>query len=107
MRRENTVYTNYPLPDKSPALAELDAYCDEWTKTRPEASKDIIIAWAKARRGDPAALLASIGLPGLIGAQPAAAAVEVAPAPVKETAAPRPTRPKPTNGNALAADLDL
>ena len=109
-RRVNSIYTNYPLPEDSIALDELDKYCEEWTKTRTEATKDIMIAWAKARRGDPAALLASIGHPGLLAATQPQAVVPVAPvptAPAPEPVTERPAkRPRPTNGNAAAAELD-
>ena len=116
-RRVNSVYTNYPLPEDSIALDELDKYCEEWTKTRTEATKDIMIAWAKARRGDPAALLASIGQPGLLAAMQPQAVVPASTVPSPEPAreattteapAPKPTkRPRPVNGNAAAAELDI
>jgi hypothetical protein len=55
-RRLGTKPIYYQLPEDHPALSALDAYCQEWDKSRADASKDIVIAWAKARQGDLSAL---------------------------------------------------
>ncbi len=40
------------LPEDSEALEDLDAFCDEMGRiTRAEATRFILIAWSKARRG--------------------------------------------------------
>ncbi len=55
-RPPNTKTIHYHLPDDHPALATLDAYCTEWDKSRADATKDIVSAWAKARQGNLSAL---------------------------------------------------
>ncbi len=55
-RRLGTKTIYYQLPEDHPALSALDAYCQEWDKSLADASKDIVIAWAKARQGDLSAL---------------------------------------------------
>jgi hypothetical protein len=61
-RRAGTKPIYYQLPEDHPALLALDAYCTEWDKSRADASKDIVIAWAKARSGDLSALSGLLGI---------------------------------------------
>ncbi len=72
-RRQGTKPIYYQLPEDHPALSALDAYCKEWDKSRADASKDIVIAWAKARQGDLSALSGLMGTTlgaGTVYAQP-------------------------------------
>ena len=61
-RRLGTKPIYYQLPEDHPALSALDAYCKEWDKSRADASKDIVIAWARARQGDLSALSGLLGI---------------------------------------------
>lgn len=72
-RRAGTKPIYYQLPEDHPALCALDAYCKEWDKSRADATKDIVIAWAKARSGDVSALSGLLGIAlgtGALGASP-------------------------------------
>jgi len=52
MRKEEDEYWNTSLPKNHEALDELDAYCNEWGGlTRAEATRRLLIEWAKLRRG--------------------------------------------------------
>lgn len=62
-RPEGTKGISYHLPHDHQALGELDSYCREWDKSLADATKDIVIAWAKARRGDLSALSGLLGIP--------------------------------------------
>ena len=61
-RRLGTKPIYYQLPEDHPALSALDAYCKERDKSRADASKDIVIAWARARQGDLSALSGLLGI---------------------------------------------
>src|SRR5947209_8679558 len=52
MRATSDDYWNTSLPKDHDALCELDAYCQEWGGlTRAEATRRLLIEWAKLRRG--------------------------------------------------------
>lgn len=106
-RKAAAVYTNYPLPEESNALNDLDAFCEEWGNiSRADATQRLIIAWSKARRGD----LAAFGAMGItlsvISAPTPGGSTEtlpVVPAPENKPVVQR----RVTNGNAKAVELDL
>ena len=103
-KRAGTKLIRYQLPDGHPALTTLDAYCAEWDKTPSEASKDIVIAWAKARQGDLSALS------GLLGISLVAYAHH--PTPTQSGGsqnhnAQEVKRPRSPSKNAQSVDLDL
>jgi hypothetical protein len=103
-RKADAIYINYPLPDGSNALSDLDAFCEEWGNiSRADATQRLIIAWSKARHGDS----------GAFGAMDIALSVTSAPTVTTETVATtslpenRPVTRRPLNGNAKAVELDL
>ena len=103
-RREGAKPIYYQLPDGHPALATLDAYCAEWDKSRAEASKDIMIAWAKARQGDLSALSGVLGI--------SLVAYAHHPTPTQSGGsqnhnAQEVKRPRSPSKNAQSVDLDL
>jgi hypothetical protein len=52
MRKQEDEYWNTSLPKNHEALEELDTYCDEWGGlTRAEATRRLLIEWAKLRKG--------------------------------------------------------
>jgi hypothetical protein len=52
MRKEGDEYWYTSLPKEHEALDELDLYCREWGGlARSEATRRILIEWAKLRRG--------------------------------------------------------
>jgi hypothetical protein len=109
-RRRSSVYTNYSLPEGSDALADLDQFCEEWGDiSRADATRMLIIAWSKAKRGQFSELW---GMSGSASSTPENATSTVA---TRETAPSIPATPPPTpivrrrvsGGNASAVDLDL
>jgi hypothetical protein len=104
-RKPDAIYTNYPLPESSTALSDLDAFCEEWGNiSRADATQRLIIAWSKARRGDP----------GAFGAMGIALSVTSAPTVTTEAGAtpaviqePKPASRRPINSNAKAVELDV
>jgi hypothetical protein len=110
MPRREDPYWNTTLPEGSDALADLDAFRKEWGNiTRNDATRMLLIAWSKARRGQFNSLW------GMSGgntpsppeeksepAQPPTAACESTP-----PATPPVTKRRTGNGNAAAAPLDL
>src|SRR5262245_27180086 len=104
-RRAGSKPIYYHLPEDHPALAALDAYCGEWDKSRADASKDIVIAWAKARQGDLSALSGLLGIPLGTGVAPVQAAST---RPDKQDAFQTEKRLKRSpSRNAQSVDLDL
>jgi hypothetical protein len=52
MRKGDDEYWNTSLPKNHEGLEELDAYSDEWGGlSRSEATRRILIEWARLRRG--------------------------------------------------------
>lgn len=115
-RSKDYEYTSYPLPITSTALQDLDVYRQEWGgMSRGEATRQLVIAWSKARHGDYSALGAmglALAAPPLEASRPAAL-VERATTPAEGSATsesrPAPSRRRPAvgNGNAQAVQLDL
>lgn len=108
-RRLGTKPIYYQLPEDHPALSALDAYCQEWDKSRADASKDIVIAWAKARQGDLSALSGLLGLALGIGPE-ASTAIATPPRPNKQDGLLLEKEGKPKrlpSRNAQSSDLDL
>jgi hypothetical protein len=93
---------HYHLPEGHAALEELDSYCAEWAKSRADATKDIIIAWAKARQGDLSALSGLLGKTLNVGTG-AVSLEKPTPRGVEKQVEPR----RPPSKNAQAVDLDL
>jgi formylmethanofuran:tetrahydromethanopterin formyltransferase len=106
-RKSDAIYTNYPLPEGSNALNDLDAFCEEWGNiSRADATQRLIIAWSKARRGDLAAF-GAMGITLSVISAPTAGSTET-PAPAAPTPDNKPVVPRRvTNGNAKAVELDL
>jgi hypothetical protein len=103
-RKADAVYTNYPLPENSSALSELDAFCEEWGNiSRADATQRLIIAWSKARRGDPGAF-GAMGIALSVTSAPTATTEPTLTPPVQDH---RPVVRRPMNGNAKAVELDL
>lgn len=98
-RNENKEYWGADLPKHSDALAELDQFCnDQGMISRSDATRMILIAWAKARKGQDAAVWS--------GVQPVAPAQPIPAQPSQgQTQEYRPRRV--LNGNAASAELDL
>ena len=101
-RKSDATYTNYPLPEGSTALSDLDAFCEEWGNiSRADATQRIVIAWSKARRGD----LAAFGAMGITLSVVSVATPEaIQPSPLPEN---KPVIRRPSNGNAKSVELDL
>ena len=103
-RKPDAIYTNYPLPESSTALSELDAFCEEWgTISRADATQRLIIAWSKARHGDPGAF-GAMGIALSVTSAPTVTTETGSTAPVQDS---RPAIRRPLNGNAKAVELDL
>jgi hypothetical protein len=99
-RDERKEYWGVDLPKEHPALAELDQFCeDQGMISRADGTRMIMIAWAKARRGQDASVWP--------GSQPTAQPVQQQPTqqPLQGQGFERPRRA--LNGNAAAVDLDL
>src|SRR5436305_14682250 len=82
MRRPNHKHWATSLPESSEALSDLDAFCNEMGGIeRSEATRFILIAWSKARRGQFTAMW------GFGSQMPASQAMVVStePVPPKET----------------------
>ena len=102
-RRPDAIYTNYPLPEDSNALSDLDAFCEEWGNiSRADATQRLIIAWSKARRGDPGAF-GAMGIALSVTSAPAVTTEAVPTAPLQE---PKTVSRRPINSNAKAVELD-
>ena len=103
-RRPDAIYTNYPLPEGSTALSDLDAFCEEWGNiSRADATQRIIIAWSKSRRGDSGAF-GAMGIALSVTSAPIATTETVPSTPVQEV---KPVNRRPINGNAKAVELDI
>lgn len=95
-RNNEKEYWTADLPKDHAALAELDAFCkDEGMISRTDATRQILIAWAKIRQGkDPSVW------PGTI---PRGTVPAPGPMPVQSNGQVR--RPM-LNGNAMNVELD-
>ena len=103
-RRADATYTNYPLPEGSTALSDLDAFCEEWGNiSRADATQRIVIAWSKARRGDPGAF----GAMGITLSVTSASAVTPETGPTALMQENKSITRRPLNGNAKVVELDL
>lgn len=96
MRNDKKEYWGADLPKHSDALQELDKFCndEQGMISRTDATRMILIAWAKARQGKDTSIWPSSGQP----AQPVQQS-----APVRQ---PLQGARQPLNANALAVDLD-
>ncbi|BCL83189.1 hypothetical protein ccbrp13_56540 [Ktedonobacteria bacterium brp13] len=97
MRNEKKEYWGADLPKDSEALQELDAFANEQGMiSRTDATRMILIAWAKARQGKDTSIWP--------GAQPVAQSSQsVQQNPVRQ---PLQGARQLLNANALAVDLD-
>jgi hypothetical protein len=103
-RRPDAIYTNYPLPEGSTALSDLDDFCEEWGNiSRADATQRIIIAWSKSRRGDPGAF-GAMGIALSVTSAPVVTTESVPTAPLQET---KSASRRPINSNAKAVELDV
>jgi hypothetical protein len=108
-RRQGAKPIYYQLPEDHPALCALDAYCKEWDKSRADASKDIVIAWAKGRSGDLSALSGLLGI-ALGASTETSTAIATPTRPGKQEAVLLEKEGKPKrlpSRNAQSSDLDL
>ena len=98
-RDERKEYWGVDLPKDHPALTELDQFCtDQGMISRADATRMIMIAWAKARHGQDASVWPGSGAPT---AQPVQQ-------PTQQPLQGQFERPRRAlNGNAAAVDLDL
>lgn len=125
MRKDDHQYITYALPDTSEALADLRAFMEEWSiRKEGDATRMIMQAFSRARRGDMSRLQAFIGTGGGQSSLPPPTTASNAPA-IPVTPALQDTRPMPPvppvkragmnghssngrpKGNADAVDLDL
>lgn len=110
MRKANHKHWATSLPESSKALSDLDAFCNEMGGIeRSEATRFILIAWSKARRGQFAAMW-GFGSP-MPASQSMIAPTE--PVPPKETKPSKTTKKRVPDvrpsaaADAAIADLDL
>ncbi len=89
------------LPEESEALEDLDDFCEEMGNiTRAEATRFILIAWSKARRGK---FQQMWGFASGNPTQQVSVSMDQLPPSAKETAAKK----RNGNGTAAAKTLDL
>jgi len=119
MRKDDWTYWTTGLPSASEALDDLEALARELGTSKAEANRFLIVAWSKARRGDP--LWSTVN--GAAATDAAVTAFSASsdegysgprrtPIPLRETAASKrtlsvQTLQRRTNGAAAAAALDL
>jgi hypothetical protein len=96
-RNDKKEYWGADLPKGSDALTELDQFCeDQGMITRSDATRMILIAWAKSRQGKETAVWSAQVMTS--GNQPMQSSFE-----------PRRAQPvqRPINNNAAAVELDM
>jgi len=111
-RRLDVKPISYSFPETFDALLELDAFCAERDKTRADATKDIVIAWAMSRRGNLSALSGVLGITittvGIVPGPATAPFLPISEAPVTLVPSEQKLAAKRRiHSNAAAADLDL
>jgi hypothetical protein len=100
-RDERKEYWGVDLPKDHPALQELDKFCtDEGMISRADATRMILVAWGKLRRGQSDSVW-----PGAPTAQPVVQQQPTQVQPLQGQGFERPRRA--LNGNAAAVELDV
>lgn len=109
MRRQDYKHWQTGLPQESDALADLDEFCaDMGGIERSEATRFILIAWSKARRGEFGQMWGFASAGNLPPVQVQAKVQNVPTLPAR-TAPPKAVSSSKaaSNANASAASLDL